>query len=60
MLSPLQIEQSNNVVRRAVAVVRIERNPATLNRLYSALQFRRRARSLLSRPQSAHWIAHGL
>jgi len=39
------IEQTNASVRRAIAAVRIERNPVTMGALYDAMNFRRNARS---------------
>lgn len=59
-MSLLIITQSNDMVRRAIASVRIDRNPYTMNQLYSALRRRRMARELHSRPQSGHWLKLGL
>jgi hypothetical protein len=38
------IEQTNYLVRIAIAAVRIDRNPLTMSRLYDSLNFRRNAR----------------
>jgi hypothetical protein len=59
-LSPNQIQQTNDMVRRAIVPVRIDRNPDTMNDLYAALQRRRQARSMKSKPVDGSWLKLGL
>lgn len=60
-MSPQIIEQTNDMVRRAIVHIRINgRDPVAMNQLYSAIQRRRKARAIRARAQSAHWIKLGL